>query len=245
MGQTLTQLQKEMHEFHISMVDIQERVSFLEKQAFAAKSEKHVKVINVVWFGYWAHVFPLWRWMCFYFVLCISLILTSHQNSSHDIFNSYFKSDDDNSQGQDLTVPPVSHHGGSDLSRLSQQQQQQLDHSLPLSGERETTPISSADFHQANSLPQDMRINSASSSSREEQPQEQQMTGYITGFTSRGSVKCNLATKRNMETQNWTILFFPFSLGSDGTQHPQVPCHLDGVMTDNSNPMEFFGQSDA
>ena len=44
MGQTLTQIQKEMHEFHLSMLDIQERVSILEKQAVATKSEKQDKV---------------------------------------------------------------------------------------------------------------------------------------------------------------------------------------------------------
>ena len=43
-AQTLTQLQKEMHEFHISMIDIQERVASLEKHAAAPKCDKQEKV---------------------------------------------------------------------------------------------------------------------------------------------------------------------------------------------------------
>ena len=37
-------MQKEMHEFHVSMIDIQERVASLEKQAVTLKCEKHDKV---------------------------------------------------------------------------------------------------------------------------------------------------------------------------------------------------------
>ena len=42
LAQTLSQLQKEMHEFHVSMVDVQERLATLEKHSDVVDAAKCV-----------------------------------------------------------------------------------------------------------------------------------------------------------------------------------------------------------
>ena len=188
-GQTLTQLQKEMHEFHISMLDIQERVAILEKQAISAKTEKQEKVC-VVRYTKARYVF---RGPTKIFVPLLIPLISHCQNTSHDLFNSYFKSDGtpQDYRGQDLSVPAEA-HGGQDLSgradirlrgqqdlELSGRPQQDLDHAAI--GEHEM-PMTSSEFQGA--LPHDMRVHSASSSSREDQPQDLHMAGITRSLRS-------------------------------------------------------------
>ena len=79
-------------------------------------------------------------------------------------------------RGQDLSVPSDP-HGGQDLSgRPDIRSQPALD--ISALGEHDL-PMDSPDLQGA--LPHDMRINSASSSSREDQPQDLQMTGIRVG----------------------------------------------------------------
>ena len=111
------------------------------------------------------------------------------QNSSHDLFNSYFKTDGGpNSQdycGQDLSVPSGSGGHGHDMHHQHGEQ----DLGTTSAGDQGMQLATDSDFGGAGALPHDMRphdmrphdmrVSSASSSAHEEHPQDLHLTGMI------------------------------------------------------------------
>ena len=128
------------------------------------------------------------------------------QNTSHDLFNSYFKSATDNShdfRGQDLSIPhgagandahgqdmrsgaggggghnAVDGHAMRDAHAINAMGAHvpESDHNMHLGDADFPGAAAAAAAAAATALPHDMRVNSASSSIRDDQPQDLHMPG--------------------------------------------------------------------